>query len=150
MTVSAIWSTACGALRPTTWARKESPSSFVRPSPTTTCGSEPNVRRQIYLIFKEGIHNLARHSGAAAAEVELDRDGDWLVLRVTDNGRGFDPQAASDGHGLVSIRHRAAALGARVEWQSAPGRGTTLRVTVRLDPARSLSVLRGRLAGRLR
>src|ERR1019366_5305810 len=59
-----------------------------------------NVRRQIYLIFKEGIHNIARHSGASRVEVELDRTGDGMVLRLRDNGRGFDASAGSDGHGL--------------------------------------------------
>ena len=73
-----------------------------------------NVRRQIYLIFKEGIHNIARHSGASRAEVELDRAGDGLILRVSDNGKGFDTSAESDGHGLISIRQRAAGFGRRV------------------------------------
>jgi ligand-binding sensor domain-containing protein len=109
-----------------------------------------NVRRQIYLIFKEGIHNIARHSGARRVDVQLDRDGDCLVLRIGDDGHGFDVRAESDGHGLLSIRKRAANLGAQVEWQSAPDRGTTMRMRVRLEPARSLSLLRGGKAGGFR
>ncbi len=109
-----------------------------------------NVRRQIYLIFKEGIHNIARHSRASRVEVELDRAGDGLILRLSDNGKGFDTSAESDGHGLISIRQRAAALGAGVEWHSVLGQGTTLRMTVRLEPARTLAVLRARMTGRFR
>jgi signal transduction histidine kinase/sugar lactone lactonase YvrE len=109
-----------------------------------------NVRRQIYLIFKEGIHNIARHSGASRVEAELDRAGDGLVLRLSDNGKGFDASAESDGHGLGNIRKRAAALGAGVEWESGLGRGTTLRMTVRLEPAKNLALLRGRMTGRFR
>ena len=109
-----------------------------------------NARRQIYLIFKEGIHNIARHSGASSVEVELDRAGNGLVLRLSDNGKGFDIDAESDGHGLLSIRKRAAALGAEVDWQSRLGQGTTLRMTVRLERAKSLSVLRGRMTGLFR
>ena len=109
-----------------------------------------NVRRQIYLIFKEGIHNIARHSGASRVEVELDRAGDGLVLRLSDNGRGFDISAESDGHGLANIRKRAAALGAEVEWQSVLGQGTTLHMTLRLEPARTLALLRGRMTGRFK
>ena len=109
-----------------------------------------NVRRQIYLIFKEGIHNIARHSGARRVEIELDRGGDYLVLRLEDDGRGFDMSGESEGHGLSSIRQRAATLGAEVEWQSAPQRGTTLRMRVRLDPARSLSLLRSGNTGDFR
>jgi signal transduction histidine kinase len=109
-----------------------------------------NLRRQIYLICKEGIHNVARHSGATSVEVVLDGDGDRLELCVRDNGRGFDPSTASDGHGLVSIRKRAAVLGAQVEWQSAAGQGTTLRLRMRMEPARSLTLLRGRMGGNFR
>jgi ligand-binding sensor domain-containing protein/signal transduction histidine kinase len=109
-----------------------------------------NVRRQIYLIFKEGIHNIARHSGALRVEIQLDRDGDFLILCMVDDGKGFDVAAESEGHGLPSIRKRAAALGAQVDWQSAPGQGTTLHMRVRLEPARSLSLLRGGKAGDFR
>ena len=72
-----------------------------------------NVRRQIYLIFKEAIHNVARHSCARRVEVDLDRDGDYLALRVGDDGRGFDVRAESDGHGLASIRRNAPPVWAR-------------------------------------
>jgi ligand-binding sensor domain-containing protein/signal transduction histidine kinase len=113
-----------------------------------------NVRRQIYLIFKEGIHNIARHSGARRVEIELDRDGDYLILRIADDGKGFDLAAESEGHGLLSIRRRAATLGAEVEWQSScelgADRGTVLRLRVRLEPARSLSLLRGGKTGGFR
>jgi signal transduction histidine kinase len=109
-----------------------------------------NQRRQIYLIFKEGVHNVTRHSGASRVEVELDRAGDGLVLRLSDNGKGFDTGAPSEGHGLVSMGRRAAAMGAQLEWRSAPGQGTTLRMKVRLEPATSLSLLRGRMSGRFR
>jgi ligand-binding sensor domain-containing protein/signal transduction histidine kinase len=99
-----------------------------------------NVRRQIYLIFKEAVHNIARHSGARRVEIELDRDGDSLLLRIADDGRGFDSAAVSEGHGLASTRRRAASLGTLVEWETGPGRGTTLRMRVRLEAG----LLRGR------
>jgi ligand-binding sensor domain-containing protein/two-component sensor histidine kinase len=92
-----------------------------------------NVRRQVYLIFKESIHNIARHSRASQVEVELDRVGDSFVLRVHDNGRGFDPDVEYEGHGLVNMRKRAGGLGGSVELQSGAGQGSTLRVTVKLD-----------------
>jgi two-component sensor histidine kinase len=103
-----------------------------------------NVRRQIYLIFKETVHNVARHSAARRVEIELDRDGDSLVLRIADDGQGFDIGSAAEGHGLANIRRRAAGLGAKVEWDSAADRGTALRMRVRLEGERTLSILRGR------
>jgi ligand-binding sensor domain-containing protein len=109
-----------------------------------------NMRRQVYLIFKEGIHNIARHSCARRVEIELHREADYLLLRLADDGRGFDVQAESEGHGLPSIRRRAASIGAQMEWQSAAGQGTTLRMKVRLEPSRSLLLLRGGNAGGFR
>jgi two-component sensor histidine kinase len=103
-----------------------------------------DVRRQVYLIFKEGIHNIARHSGAARVDVDLRRAGNHLILSLRDDGKGFDPSAAYEGHGLVNMRRRARELGGTVEWQSAAGQGTTLCMTVRLEPARTLAALRGK------
>ncbi len=109
-----------------------------------------NVRRQIYLIFKEGIHNVARHSGAQHVEIDMDREGDALVLRIADDGRGFNVAAESEGHGLSSIRKRVASLGGEVEWQSGLDGGTVLRMRARLEVAPRLATLRGRMTGRFR
>jgi ligand-binding sensor domain-containing protein/two-component sensor histidine kinase len=107
-----------------------------------------HTRRQIYLIFKEAVHNAARHSGARRVAIGLDREGDWLVLRLADDGCGFDTAAVSEGHGLASMRRRAASLGAQVEWQPAAGRGTEVRMRVRLEPP--LALLRGGRTGSFR
>jgi ligand-binding sensor domain-containing protein/signal transduction histidine kinase len=109
-----------------------------------------NERRQIYLIFKEAVHNIARHSGASRVEAELDRAGDDLILHLRDNGKGFDANAPSEGNGLLNMKRRAAALGADLEWCSAPGQGTALKMRVRLETVTSLSILRGRISGRFR
>ncbi len=101
-----------------------------------------DVRRQVYLIFKEAIHNIARHSGAGRVEVGLDHLHDTLVLHLRDDGRGFDPAAQYEGRGLNNMRKRAAALRARVELDSGAGRGTTLTLTVSLDTT-ILAGLRG-------
>jgi signal transduction histidine kinase len=101
-----------------------------------------DVRRQLYLIFKESIHNVVRHSGAGRVDVALDGVKGGLTLTVTDDGRGFDAAAEHEGHGLRSMRRRAAAMGGRVELASSPGRGTTLTATARLERKTALSVLR--------
>jgi signal transduction histidine kinase len=108
-----------------------------------------NVRRQVYLIFKEAIHNIARHSGATSVDVELDRDGGVLLLRVSDDGHGFDVGAKSQGHGLGSMRGRAEALDGTVQFESS-AQGTTVRVMVRVEAARPLAVLRGKRERRFR
>jgi signal transduction histidine kinase len=102
-----------------------------------------DLRREVYLIFKETVNNLVKHSGCAEADIELRIVDGWLVLRISDDGRGFDPAqppaapngngASLGGHGLLSMRRRAVALGGAFEVKSEPGRGTTstLRVPAR-------------------
>jgi signal transduction histidine kinase/ligand-binding sensor domain-containing protein len=95
------------------------------------------LRRQVYLVFKEAVHNLLRHSGCAEARIELWIDARMLKLRVTDDGRGFDADRKSEGHGLASMRRRAADLGGTLEIESAPGRGSTIVLRVPLGKERS-------------
>jgi ligand-binding sensor domain-containing protein/two-component sensor histidine kinase len=101
-----------------------------------------DARRQVFLIFKECVHNIARHSGCTAVEVELKTERDWLAVKVTDNGRGFNP-AASDsqvtgahGHGLKSMHSRARNLGGWLEIQAIENRGVTVILQVPLGRRR--------------
>jgi signal transduction histidine kinase len=66
-----------------------------------------DVRRQIYLVFKEAVHNLVRHSGATEARIDFRAEHGWLNLTIADNGGGFDLVRNHDGHGLRSMRERA-------------------------------------------
>jgi ligand-binding sensor domain-containing protein/signal transduction histidine kinase len=91
-----------------------------------------DLRRQLFLIFKESLHNAVRHSGATEIEVELGVKGGWLQLEIRDNGRGFDTASASVGHGVKSIRDRAASLGGQAEIVSEPGKGTSVALRLRL------------------
>lgn len=97
------------------------------------------TRRQLFLIFKEAIHNAARHSRATHVEAELRFEDRDLVLMVKDNGAGFHPEAAAGanggGNGIPSMCRRAGSLGGDVQFASAPGRGCS--VTVRLPLQRS-------------
>jgi ligand-binding sensor domain-containing protein/signal transduction histidine kinase len=98
----------------------------------------PVERRQLFLLVKEALHNVARHSQAAAVTIHLAASGRRLTVEIRDDGRGFDPAAVapeaggSGGQGLRSMRERAAALGARLEIDTAPGRGTRLFLETRL------------------
>jgi signal transduction histidine kinase/ligand-binding sensor domain-containing protein len=88
-----------------------------------------DVRRQVYLIFKESVNNVVRHSSCDRAEVDFHLDGREGVLIIADNGRGFDPAQIEDGNGLVSMRRRAEAFGGRLEVDSgSSGTKVTLRI----------------------
>jgi signal transduction histidine kinase len=110
-----------------------------------------DLRREVYLIFKETVNNLAKHARCTEAEVEFRVAGEWLTVCVRDNGVGFDAGAAGNGHtagmgghGLQSMRRRAASLGGSYEVESARGRGTTVTLRVPLGGGRRLrEILRG-------
>ncbi len=84
------------------------------------------MRREIYLIFKESVNNLVRHSGCSRADIAIEAGRDGMTLRVSDNGKGFDPDSCWHGHGLVSLKNRAAKLGGTLEISSSPVLGTTV------------------------
>jgi ligand-binding sensor domain-containing protein/signal transduction histidine kinase len=90
-----------------------------------------DLRRQIFLVFKEAVHNVLRHSGATEVRIDFKVEHGWLNLRVADNGSGFDIVHDHDGHGLRSMRNRAQDVGGGVEIRSGrEGTAVTLRVPV--------------------
>ncbi len=99
-----------------------------------------NLRRELFMIFKEAVNNLVKHSACSEANLELTVGGKTLVLRVDDNGRGFDEATVNGGHGMESMRERTEALGGTLEVVTAPGMGTSLRFAIPLgEVAPSLS-----------
>jgi PAS domain S-box-containing protein len=93
-----------------------------------------DVEETLYRIAQEALHNVVKHAGARAVLVRVAAAGEEVHLLVTDDGRGFDPDAVPDGHlGLAGMRSRAERLGGRLEVTSSPGRGTTIEVAVPAD-----------------
>ena len=89
-------------------------------------------RTQVFQIAREALSNIARHSGASRATVRLERDGDEVVLTVSDNGVGFEPGAArGSGHrGLINIATRVDDLDGEMFLDSEIGAGSRLIVRV--------------------
>ncbi|MFJ5266419.1 GAF domain-containing sensor histidine kinase [Streptomyces sp. NPDC088387] len=84
-------------------------------------------------VAQEALHNALRHSEAPRVEVVLERRGGGAILRVRDDGSGFDPRTvrrAGRHLGLVSMRDRASGVGGRLRVESAPGMGTTIEMEV--------------------
>ncbi|CAL9385008.1 hypothetical protein SUDANB106_01148 [Streptomyces sp. enrichment culture] len=84
-------------------------------------------------VAQEALHNALRHSGARRVAVSLARRGTGVVLRVADDGSGFDPSAvrrAGRRLGLVSMRDRADGVGGTLRVESEPGRGTVIEMEV--------------------
>ena len=112
---------------------------FSAPSNDADLKIGSDLRRELYLILKESVNNITRHSGATEAVVDLSLVRHELRLEISDNGRGFDPGLRMDGNGVASMRKRAAAFGGTFAVDSAPGRGTrvSLRAQLRGQPRRS-------------
>jgi len=92
------------------------------------------VRRQLFLLFKECIHNVARHSGCTAVKAELkvaDRD---VILTVEDNGSGLNPVVKppgwTGGNGIPGMRRRTESLGGHMQFTSNPGEGCTVTIHI--------------------
>jgi signal transduction histidine kinase len=95
----------------------------------------PRTEELLYRIGQEAITNAVKHSGSEAVIAQVSADGGMITLIVCDQGGGFDPDSSYAGHlGLGLMRSRAAETGGIVEVTSAPGSGTTVRVTVPADP----------------
>jgi two-component sensor histidine kinase len=92
-----------------------------------------DLRRQVYLIFKEALHNVVRHSGCSKTRITLELNSGHLSLSVADNGGGLPDGGMGDGHGIASMRNRAARLGGILELNSVPGAGTTLELRIPVE-----------------
>jgi signal transduction histidine kinase len=97
---------------------------------------DPAVEAAAFGVVREALTNVRKHADARRVAIRLRRTAEELSIEVEDDGRGFDPSvgAAAPGdfphYGLVGMRERAAAVGGAVAWRSAPGRGTTVRLSL--------------------
>jgi ligand-binding sensor domain-containing protein/signal transduction histidine kinase len=102
----------------------------------------PEQRRHLYLIFKESINNAAKYSSCRSFAIKLHVQPQQLHAEIQDDGCGFDWQPAQakpvllsksrGGNGLQNMQARAAELGGTLQIETAPGRGTSLRLTMPL------------------
>jgi two-component system NarL family sensor kinase len=87
----------------------------------------------LYRIISEALANIARHSGAGHATMQLDARNDEVCLRIADDGTGFDPSEVQEGrYGLIGLNERVYLLGGRLDLQSEQGKGTELNVVIPL------------------
>jgi signal transduction histidine kinase len=107
----------------------------VRPLP-------PSIASVVLRIAREAVTNAVRHSDADAVFLKLRYSRRALRLTVSDKGQGFvvDPELrAYGGHlGLLGMRERASEAGGRLMVDSAPGQGTTIRLTIPIEPAHGI------------
>jgi signal transduction histidine kinase/ligand-binding sensor domain-containing protein len=99
---------------------------------------DPEVRRQIYLVFKEALRNVARHAEATHVDASLRREAGALLLTVRDDGKGLGQSRESGtGFGLQNMRRRAEAVGGTLVVRAGPRGGT--EIVLRTGPVRERS-----------
>jgi signal transduction histidine kinase len=97
--------------------------------------AEATTSTAIYRVLQESLTNAVRHGHAAHVSVSLVHEADEIVLEVLDDGVGFDPDAASDGTGVIGMRERAQALAGRFSLARREEGGTRLLLTLPYLPA---------------
>jgi signal transduction histidine kinase/streptogramin lyase len=107
--------------------------TFNAPPPGSDLKLGADIRREVFLMFKETINNLVRHSKCTQASIDLRIEGSCLALAVTDNGKGFDPDQVNEGNGLISLHRRARSLGGDTLVSSRKGEGATVMIKVPYD-----------------
>jgi ligand-binding sensor domain-containing protein/signal transduction histidine kinase len=106
---------------------------FDVPHPGRDLRLGPEMRRELYLIFKEAVNNVVCHSGCTAVKISFLISDGALELSVHDNGVGFDPAGDSEGNGLANMRLRATKLGGELGVSSNNGDGTAVHLKAPLD-----------------
>jgi signal transduction histidine kinase len=103
------------------------------------------VRHNVFLTFEETLNNVLKHSGAARVQIEMAVNGRAFVIKITDNGHGFDwpgPAPAVEaarnsgkrgGNGLKNMQQRLADIGGECAVASRPGDGTVVTMHIPLD-----------------
>ncbi len=87
-------------------------------------------RKNMYLILKEGINNIGKHSNARSAELSVTQTKDKIKFQLKDDGQGFDPSNETAGNGLRNFKERAEDSGFIFKIVSKTGHGTELSLEV--------------------
>ncbi|HEY3402530.1 MAG TPA: two-component regulator propeller domain-containing protein, partial [Ohtaekwangia sp.] len=85
-----------------------------------------NMRKDFFLIFKEAVNNAAKYSQCKKLTIELVFYARGIILRIRDDGKGFDTTLSPTGNGLKNMNQRAKNIQATIQIESVPGEGTSI------------------------
>ena len=89
-------------------------------------------RRNIFLIAKEAVNNLMKYSECTEALIEFAFSRSVLRLVISDNGKGFDPSKKYDRSGLPNMKFCVEKIGGKLSIRSEAGKGTSIKLTVKI------------------
>jgi signal transduction histidine kinase len=90
------------------------------------------VRRNIYLIAKEAVNNALKYAECTSVKILFRQEHPGLIMEISDDGKGFDPDALTSRNGIKNMKLRASQINSAIEIKSAPGEGTQIRLVVKL------------------
>lgn len=111
------------------------------------------ARHNIFLAFKEALHNIVKHSHASETRVSVELGQAGFVLLIKDNGRGFAQnqselissgrsERVSSGNGLMNMRKRMETIGGTFDWETSPGSGTCIKLSISIPKWHSAGVVK--------
>ncbi len=125
------------------WLVQQMESQFGLQVALEAAGVEQRFDKSALKVFlfravQEFLFNTVKHSGVKSARVVLAESGKDMTIRVSDEGRGFDPEAVAShnavtGYGLLSLKERSRHIGCRLEIESAPGQGCRVTLSIPRD-----------------
>jgi signal transduction histidine kinase len=89
-------------------------------------------RKNLYLIYKEAMHNAVKYAGCSKIHISLIQNDHQLNLSVVDNGKGFDSTKPTQGNGLANMQRRAEEIDATFNLESFPGSGTSISLKLKI------------------
>ena len=104
--------------------------SFQEANAITDFSLNVEKRKNIFLLFKEAINNIAKYSEASEVEIRSWINQDKIHFTIRDNGKGFDPLTVKHGNGLKNMEARATTLQGKLNYVSAPGKGTNISLEI--------------------
>lgn len=103
---------------------------FTEPDKVAKIKLPMHLRRDLYLIFKEAVSNVAKHSDCSQVEIIFQIKNSEILLKIKDDGHGFDPDLQTHGNGLLNMQNRVEKLKGKFECESKIGGGTSVEIRV--------------------
>ena len=111
---------------------------------------EMSLRKNLFYVYKEALHNITKYAACTEVNIIIKKAGNKLEMSIEDNGKGFnhsniggrvserDPDSEGErlynGNGIKNMEARAEEIGGKFQINSAPGKGTSIKVTVKISP----------------
>lgn len=112
----------------------EIPFQFNLNQPTSSIELPLDKRKDLLMIFKEGINNIAKYSKASLVKIEFLLTKKQIYLTISDNGIGFNSAVSTAGNGIKNMKDRATRMNSELQIESNTNSGTQIRLTIPLTP----------------